>query len=222
MCLRQANLNPVRAGPAGLRDDRGRCRQFRVVRRPPDLHGIDHPVPRVPDHQQNGRMSNAGVEDSAPVPFRARLKKNWWRLALISATFEGEREGGSGGYSRRLDATGDRAPERMRDHLTSRGFTPQGKDSTLMRRSDGVVLTYTVCAVVEDNSPTTARVSWWIQFRQPGNRSPASSDFERGTHGRVGPVRMIRRRRRRRLRRVTGASGPAGFSRAREPSACPR
>lgn len=93
-------------------------------------------------------MSNAGVEDSAPVPFRARLKKNWWRLALISATFEGEREGGSGGYSRRLDATGDRAPERMRDHLTSRGFTPQGKDSTLMCRSDGVVLTYTVCAVV--------------------------------------------------------------------------
>ncbi|GLY64715.1 hypothetical protein [Amycolatopsis taiwanensis] len=75
---------------------------------------------------------------------------------------EGEREGGSGGFSRQLDATGDRAPERMRDYLSSRGFSSQGDDSPSICRVNGVVLTYKVCAVVEDISPTMVRVSWWI------------------------------------------------------------
>jgi hypothetical protein len=67
-------------------------------------------------------------------------------------------EGGSSFSSRRLEATGDRAPERMRDYLASRGFTDQGHGC----RANGVVLTYKVCAAVVELSPTKARVSWWI------------------------------------------------------------
>jgi hypothetical protein len=75
---------------------------------------------------------------------------------------EGEREGGSGGMNRQLIATGDRAPERMRDYLSSRGFSPQGNGRTSVCRANGVLLTYKVCAAVVDISPTTAQVTWWI------------------------------------------------------------
>jgi hypothetical protein len=74
---------------------------------------------------------------------------------------EGPGEGGSGGMSRRLDATGDRAAERMRDYLMSRGFVPRG-NGTWLCRANGIVLTYKVCATVVDISPTEARVTWSV------------------------------------------------------------
>ncbi|WP_344678932.1 hypothetical protein [Saccharopolyspora taberi] len=52
---------------------------------------------------------------------------------------------GSGGCSRYLFATGDRAHEVMREHLASRGFTPDGQHQQLCRRT-GVVATHTACA----------------------------------------------------------------------------
>jgi hypothetical protein len=75
---------------------------------------------------------------------------------------EGEREGGSGGMNRQLIATGDRAPERLRDHLSSQGFTRRGNDNASLCRANGVLLTYKVCAAVVVVSPTTASVTWWI------------------------------------------------------------
>jgi hypothetical protein len=77
-------------------------------------------------------------------------------------TVEGDKQCGSGGCARRLDATGDRAPERMRDYLAGRGFTTPGSGEGWRCRVTGLVLTYEVCAKVEDISPTTARVTWSI------------------------------------------------------------
>jgi hypothetical protein len=75
---------------------------------------------------------------------------------------EGDKQCGSGGCARRLDATGDRAPERMRSYLASRGFTTPELGNVWICRVTGVVLTYKVCAKVEDISPTTVRVIWSI------------------------------------------------------------
>lgn len=75
---------------------------------------------------------------------------------------EGEQVCGSGGCSRQLTATGDRAPERMREYLESRGFTAPGDTADWNCRTTGLVVTYKVCAQVKDVSPTEARVHWWI------------------------------------------------------------
>lgn len=73
---------------------------------------------------------------------------------------EGETECGSGGCARQLDATGDRAPERVRSYLASRGFTTPGSDNAWICRVTGLVLTYRACAKVEDLSPAAVRVTW--------------------------------------------------------------
>jgi hypothetical protein len=75
---------------------------------------------------------------------------------------EGDKQCGSGGCARQLEATGDRAPERMRSYLASRGFTTPGFENVWICRVTGLVLTYEVCARVEDVSPTVVRVTWSI------------------------------------------------------------
>lgn len=72
----------------------------------------------------------------------------------------GDQACGSGGCTRVFDATGDRAPERARAYLESRGFTTPGPGDGWVCRVTGIVFTYEVCATVEEVSPTTARVRW--------------------------------------------------------------
>ncbi|MCE7001245.1 hypothetical protein LWC34_00080 [Kibdelosporangium philippinense] len=69
---------------------------------------------------------------------------------------------GSGGCTRTVEATGDHAAQRMHDFLDSRGFTTPSEYKDWMCRHTGIVLTYKVCAVVEEKSPTTAHLSWSI------------------------------------------------------------
>ncbi len=75
-----------------------------------------------------------------------------------------EREAGcgSGGCTRTMEATGDRAAERMRDYLDSRGFTAPGYNKEWTCRIDGLLLEYKVCAGIKEISPTTVQVSWLI------------------------------------------------------------
>ncbi|WP_143036021.1 hypothetical protein [Lentzea fradiae] len=72
---------------------------------------------------------------------------------------------GSGGCSRDLDATGDRAPEVMREHLTSHGYTPARSlmygDDRLCRRT-GLVAVREVCAELKDVSATAVHVIWYV------------------------------------------------------------
>jgi hypothetical protein len=74
----------------------------------------------------------------------------------------GDKQCGSGGCARQLEATGDRAPELMRSYLASRGFTTAGSENMWICRDTGLVLSYRVCAKVEDVSPTVVRVTWSI------------------------------------------------------------
>lgn len=75
---------------------------------------------------------------------------------------EADKACGSGGCARKLDATGDRARERVRAYLASRGFTTPGLDDEWTCRVTGLLLPYEVCAKVEDISPTTVRMTWSI------------------------------------------------------------
>ncbi|MFC0108680.1 hypothetical protein [Kibdelosporangium aridum] len=72
---------------------------------------------------------------------------------------EGEKECGSGGCTKALQATGDRAAERMRAHLLAQGFQPR---NTGLCRIQGLLIPYKVCAGIKEMSPTTVRVSWSI------------------------------------------------------------
>lgn len=76
---------------------------------------------------------------------------------------EGDKQCGSGGCARQFDATGDHAPDRTRAYLASRGFVTPGLDKLWTCRVTGLVLTYKVCAKVQDISPTTVRVTWSVQ-----------------------------------------------------------
>ncbi|WP_084428777.1 hypothetical protein [Kibdelosporangium aridum] len=67
---------------------------------------------------------------------------------------------GSGGCTRSMEATGDRAAEQMRDYLDSRGFTTPGYSKEWTCRIDGLLLTYKVCATVKEVTPTAVQVSW--------------------------------------------------------------
>lgn len=73
---------------------------------------------------------------------------------------------GSGGCWRILEATGDRAPAVMREHLASRGFTPAPAstitgDPRVCRRT-GVLVTHEVCADLRDLSANSIRVDWYV------------------------------------------------------------
>ncbi|SDD88985.1 hypothetical protein [Actinokineospora iranica] len=72
---------------------------------------------------------------------------------------------GSGGCSRTLDAIGDRASERTRQHLTDQGFTPRpthSPDIEQLCRTTGLVTTQEVCAELRTVAPDTVRVLWYV------------------------------------------------------------
>jgi hypothetical protein len=73
---------------------------------------------------------------------------------------EGSGHCGSGNCSREVIATGDRAPDVMREHLESRGFavrTPQR-----MCRAIGLVFTHEVCAEPKRITSDTVEVTWYV------------------------------------------------------------
>lgn len=73
---------------------------------------------------------------------------------------------GSGGCWRVLDATGDRAPEVLRERLASQGFTPapQSEITRLPRfcRTTGLLVNHEVCADLRTTSPDTVHVEWYV------------------------------------------------------------
>jgi hypothetical protein len=73
---------------------------------------------------------------------------------------------GSHSCSRILEATGDRAPEVLREHLAAGNFTP-APPSGITRlprfcRSTGVVVTHTVCAELRTLAANAAQVEWYV------------------------------------------------------------
>lgn len=73
---------------------------------------------------------------------------------------------GSGGCWRVLEATGNRAPEVLRDHLEARNFTPapQSEITRVPRfcRHTGLLVNHDVCAELRTLSPDAARVEWYV------------------------------------------------------------
>lgn len=72
---------------------------------------------------------------------------------------------GSGGCSREVTATGDRAPEVMREHLASRGFSsrvPLSTGGERVCRKTGLVFTHEVCAEFRTVTSNTAEVKWYV------------------------------------------------------------
>ncbi|RSM64191.1 hypothetical protein DMH04_51600 [Kibdelosporangium aridum] len=59
-----------------------------------------------------------------------------------------------------VTVAGDRAADRIRDHLRSRGYTDSGRFDTEMCRVTGLILPYKVCKAVSETSPTEAIVEW--------------------------------------------------------------
>ncbi|WP_440899321.1 hypothetical protein [Actinosynnema sp.] len=77
---------------------------------------------------------------------------------------EGELLCGSGGCARQARATGDHAPEAVRDRLAARGFThrdPLAADARLCRTT-GLVVQHEVCAELRDVSADVVRVVWYL------------------------------------------------------------
>ncbi|WP_285639797.1 hypothetical protein [Lentzea sp. NBRC 102530] len=82
----------------------------------------------------------------------------------LTAT-EGLGHCGSGNCSREVTLTGDRAPERVREHLRSRGFTPRERLSPgddRVCRIDGLLTTHEVCAESRTLTSTEVRVVWYV------------------------------------------------------------
>lgn len=73
---------------------------------------------------------------------------------------EGSGYCGSGNCSREVTATGDRAPEVMREHLESRGFTVRTPER--MCRAIGLVFTHEVCAESKTISSDAVEVTWYV------------------------------------------------------------
>lgn len=78
---------------------------------------------------------------------------------------EGAGRCGSGNCAREVEATGDRAPEVMRAHLASRGFSPSpplGSDERLCRMI-GLAVRHEVCAELRDTGANRVRVLWYVE-----------------------------------------------------------
>ncbi|WP_439658124.1 hypothetical protein ACSHWB_37875 [Lentzea sp. HUAS TT2] len=73
---------------------------------------------------------------------------------------EGSGYCGSGNCSREVVATGDRAPEVMRAHLESHGFT--ARTPVRMCRATGLVFTHEVCAESKTISADAVKVTWYV------------------------------------------------------------
>jgi hypothetical protein len=77
---------------------------------------------------------------------------------------EGAGHCGSGNCAREVEATGDRAPEVMRAHLASRGFSPSpplDSDERLCRVI-GLAVRHEVCAELRDTGANSVRVLWYV------------------------------------------------------------
>jgi hypothetical protein len=73
---------------------------------------------------------------------------------------EGSGHCGSGNCSREVTATGDRAPEVMREHLEARGFTVRTPER--LCRATGVVFTHEVCAESKKIASGAVEVTWYV------------------------------------------------------------
>jgi hypothetical protein len=73
-----------------------------------------------------------------------------------------DRGGGSVGCRCVLEATGERAPDVMREYLVPHGFTPVNEITRVPRfcRRTGVLVTHEVCAGLRPLSATAVRVEW--------------------------------------------------------------
>lgn len=77
---------------------------------------------------------------------------------------EGAGRCGSGGCARELTATGDRAIDVMRAHLTSRGFgaaPPLSRDERMCRVT-GLAVEHEVCAELRVQAANSVRVVWYV------------------------------------------------------------
>ncbi|MDT7804773.1 MAG: hypothetical protein QOI78_8206 [Actinomycetota bacterium] len=72
---------------------------------------------------------------------------------------------GSGNCWGVLEATGDHAPDVMREYLVPHGFTPAREISGVPRlcRRTGVLVTHEVCAELRTLSATAVRVEWYVK-----------------------------------------------------------
>ncbi|SFR27533.1 hypothetical protein SAMN04488564_11192 [Lentzea waywayandensis] len=73
---------------------------------------------------------------------------------------EGSGHCGSGNCSREVIATGDRAPDVMREHLESRGFTV--RTPARLCRATGLVFTHEVCVEPKKISSDAVEVTWYV------------------------------------------------------------
>lgn len=78
----------------------------------------------------------------------------------------GDIDCGSGGCWRVLEATGDRAPEVLREHLVARNFTPapQSEITRVPRfcRRTGLLVNHEVCAELRTLSPDAVRMESYV------------------------------------------------------------
>jgi hypothetical protein len=91
--------------------------------------------------------SKPGDEGVLPAPSGLRIA-------------EGRGHCGSGNCSREVIATGDRAPDVMREHLESRGFS--SRTPKRMCRATGFVFTHEVCAEPRTIASDTVEVTWYV------------------------------------------------------------
>ena len=73
---------------------------------------------------------------------------------------EGTGHCGSGNCSREVRMTGERAPEVVREHLESRGFTTRTPER--MCRATGLVFTHEVCAEPDAIGPDAVEITWYV------------------------------------------------------------
>lgn len=73
---------------------------------------------------------------------------------------EGTGHCGSGNCSREVTLSGERAPEVVREHLDSHGFSARTPER--MCRETGLVFTHEVCAELATAGPDAVEVTWYV------------------------------------------------------------
>jgi hypothetical protein len=93
-----------------------------------------------------------GDEGISPGPAQLRIAEDY--------------QCGSGGCWRVLEATGDRAPDVMREYVLQQHYTPapQSEITRVPRfcRRTGVVVDHTVCAELRTLAPDAVQVEWYV------------------------------------------------------------
>jgi hypothetical protein len=96
-----------------------------------------------------GLEAAAGDEGVSPGPAQLQIQE--------------DHDCGSGGCWRVMTATGDRAPDVMREHLAAANFTASpDPEHTELCRTNGLVVTHEVCARLRTLSPDAVRVEWYV------------------------------------------------------------